>query len=68
VGVHSAANKRRSVPNDAAKVQDSLYIAHRLRRISISEIAPGPGYLSIEIAERKKYRITALEISQRPEA
>jgi ubiquinone/menaquinone biosynthesis C-methylase UbiE len=30
----------------------------------VPEIAPGPGYLSIEIAKRKKYRITALEISQ----
>src|SRR5215218_1187102 len=31
---------------------------------SILEVAPGPGYLSIEFARLGKYKVTALEISK----
>jgi ubiquinone/menaquinone biosynthesis C-methylase UbiE len=43
----------------------ALQVAERLpAAASVLEVAPGPGYLAIELAKLGKYRITGLDISE----
>src|SRR5215469_4771897 len=56
----------KNTANDMAEFQA---LAERLAKVAhpgsrILEVAPGPGYLAIEIAKRGQYAITGLDISR----
>jgi ubiquinone/menaquinone biosynthesis C-methylase UbiE len=56
-----ARNTARDMPEFAALAERMISVLPANRRIL--EVAPGPGYLAIEIARRGNYRVTGLDIS-----
>ena len=54
---------------NGGRISEQKLLAKKIRNIlptgsSILEVAPGPGYLAIELATFKNYKVTALEISK----
>jgi ubiquinone/menaquinone biosynthesis C-methylase UbiE len=56
-----ARNTARDMPEFAALAERMISVLPANRRIL--EVAPGPGYLAIEIARRGNYQVTGLDIS-----
>jgi ubiquinone/menaquinone biosynthesis C-methylase UbiE len=55
--------------NTAKDMNEFRLLADRLAKVlrpadRVLEVAPGPGYLSVELAKRGQYQITGLDISQ----